>query len=173
LSGSTVEGKRTTDRFTTDVIASCAFGINSNSQKDPDSEFGRQISNILDFSVLKGLAMLRVFLHRIFSKYFGWKSWMINRRIIWGKSCGVQWSTGEKNIFLRISFNDKRNGLLGRQKFSSSSVHRLTVPRTLLLLTKKVCNPQVQLHLTNHFYLNVEVNNISNTVSVFWYQNNF
>jgi len=48
-------------RFTTDVIASCAFGINSNSLKDPNAEFGRQIGNILDFSVQKGLLMLMAF----------------------------------------------------------------------------------------------------------------
>ena len=61
MSGSSVEVKETMARFTTDIIASCAFGINSNSLKDPDSEFGRQIGNILDFSVQKGLVMLMAF----------------------------------------------------------------------------------------------------------------
>ena len=53
-----MEVKETMARFTTDVIASCAFGIDSNSLKDPDSEFGRSIRTIFDFSVKKALTML-------------------------------------------------------------------------------------------------------------------
>jgi len=56
-----VEVKEAMARFTTDVIASCAFGINSNSLKDPDSEFGRRIRTVLDFSIKKALAMLTAF----------------------------------------------------------------------------------------------------------------
>jgi hypothetical protein len=57
-------------RFTTDVIASCAFGINGNSLKDPNSEFGRNIRTVLHFSVQKGLALLLVFFAPSFNTIF-------------------------------------------------------------------------------------------------------
>jgi hypothetical protein len=88
LSGSTVEVKETMARFTTDVIASCAFGINANSLKDPESEFGRYTRGITDFSVQKGLAVLLAFfapyLNTIFGlKFLGHKTDNYLRQIIW------------------------------------------------------------------------------------------
>ena len=48
-------------RYTTDVIASCAFGINGHALEDPNSEFRMYTRNIFDFSVQKGLAVLTAF----------------------------------------------------------------------------------------------------------------
>jgi hypothetical protein len=48
-------------RYTTDVIASCAFGINGHALSDPNSEFRMYARSIFDFSVRKGLAGLTAF----------------------------------------------------------------------------------------------------------------
>jgi cytochrome P450 family 6 len=61
LTGFPVDVKETMARYTTDVIASCAFGINSNSLKDPDAEFRKYLKKVFEFSVRKGLAVLTSF----------------------------------------------------------------------------------------------------------------
>ena len=48
-------------RYTIDVIASCAFGINGHALKDPQSEFGMYVRNLFEFSFTKGLAGLTAF----------------------------------------------------------------------------------------------------------------
>ena len=70
LSGTTIEVKETMARFTTDVIASCACGINCKSLTDPDEEFGRHIRSVFTFSVKKGLAMMFAWFAPYLNKLF-------------------------------------------------------------------------------------------------------
>jgi hypothetical protein len=61
LTGSPVDVAETMYRYTTDVIASCAFGINGNSLKDPNAEFRMFLRKIFAFSFRKELAALTAF----------------------------------------------------------------------------------------------------------------
>lgn len=49
--GDVIEIKEVMARFTTDVISSCAFGIQTNSLKDPDAIFRRMGKKIFQPSV--------------------------------------------------------------------------------------------------------------------------
>jgi hypothetical protein len=106
------------DRFTIDVIASCAFGINGNSLKDPDAEFGRYIREVTDFSVKKGLAMLMAFfaphLQSIFQlKVMDDETNNYVRQIVW--------STG-KLFFLHMAFNETVHRPVGTEIFIPTSI---------------------------------------------------
>jgi hypothetical protein len=56
-----VDVAETMYRYTTDVIASCAFGINGHALKDPNAEFRMFVRNISAFSIRKGMAALTAF----------------------------------------------------------------------------------------------------------------
>jgi cytochrome P450 family 6 len=47
-------------RYTTDVITSCAFGIESNSLKNPDAEFNTYTRKFVEYSTLKSFATLAI-----------------------------------------------------------------------------------------------------------------
>ncbi|XP_068084560.1 cytochrome P450 6j1 [Anabrus simplex] len=50
-----IEVKETMARYTTDVIASCIFGIQGNALRDKNSEFRQMLRKIFDFDILKGI----------------------------------------------------------------------------------------------------------------------
>jgi cytochrome P450 family 6 len=56
-------------RFTTDVIASCAFGIDSNSLKNPEADLMRYLRKVYDMSIRKGLAMVTAFFAPSLNKF--------------------------------------------------------------------------------------------------------
>jgi len=66
--------KETMASYTTDVIASCAFGINSNSLKDSDAEFRKYLKKIFELSFQKGLAVLTSFFAPFLTIVFKLKS---------------------------------------------------------------------------------------------------
>ncbi|XP_069673251.1 cytochrome P450 6j1-like [Periplaneta americana] len=68
--GSPVLVRDATKRYTMDVIASCAMGIDGNSLENPDSEYKKHIANITDFSISKGLACLTMFVCPILQSFF-------------------------------------------------------------------------------------------------------
>jgi hypothetical protein len=61
LTGGPVDVVETMYRYTTDVMASCAFGINGHALKDPNSEFRMYLRKIFHLSIRKALAGLTAF----------------------------------------------------------------------------------------------------------------
>jgi cytochrome P450 family 6 len=47
-------------RYNTDIITSCAFGIESNSLKNPDAEFSKYTSRFVEYTTLKSFATLAI-----------------------------------------------------------------------------------------------------------------
>ncbi|PSN29893.1 Cytochrome P450 6k1 [Blattella germanica] len=54
--GSPVEMKEVAAKFTTDVIATCTFGIDSNALKNPNAEFRQNLRKTLEFTPLRASA---------------------------------------------------------------------------------------------------------------------
>ncbi|KAJ9594226.1 hypothetical protein L9F63_014386 [Diploptera punctata] len=52
---STLDVKNATSKFTIDVICSCAFGIESNSLKNPKAEFTHQLKKTFEFDTLRSI----------------------------------------------------------------------------------------------------------------------
>nr|CAD7460583.1 unnamed protein product [Timema tahoe] len=61
VKGKPILVKETMARFTTDVIASCAFGVKSNAMTDPNSEFRKILRRIFELDVISSIKMALAF----------------------------------------------------------------------------------------------------------------
>ena len=59
--------------FTTDVIASVAFGVNANALSNPKSEFGRISKILVEFTLYRGFEFTSAFLLPEITKFFNFK----------------------------------------------------------------------------------------------------
>lgn len=88
VNGAPIDVMETMCMYTTDVTSSCAFGIESNSLKNPNAEIWANHRKILKFSVLKGCAGLLMFFAPNFQnmlrlKFVSGEYTELLRRIIW------------------------------------------------------------------------------------------
>lgn len=60
-------------RYSTDVIASCAFGVSANSLKDPESEFRKNGRHIFDFHWYRAIEFFSVFFLPEIAPFFKFK----------------------------------------------------------------------------------------------------
>jgi cytochrome P450 family 6 len=101
-----VEVKETTAKYATDVISSCAFGIESNSLKDPSAEFrefGRKIFNFTRYRTLEALGIFFVpsLVSYINGSFFTKETTKFLRKVFWDTI-----SYREKNRIAREDFLD-------------------------------------------------------------------
>jgi cytochrome P450 family 6 len=101
-----VEVKESTAKYATDVISSCAFGIQSNSLKDPNSEFrefGRKVFTFTRYRTLEvlGFFFIPSLVSFINGSFFTNDTSQFLRRVFWDTI-----SYREKNKITREDFLD-------------------------------------------------------------------
>jgi cytochrome P450 family 6 len=101
-----VEVKETTAKYATDVISSCAFGIESNSLKDPKAEFREFGRKIFHFTRYRTLEVLGIFFVPALTSFmngsfFTKKTTEFLRKVFWDTI-----SYMEKNGIIREDFLD-------------------------------------------------------------------
>lgn len=69
----TVDMKELNVFYMTDIYASCAFGIQANSIRDPNSEFGQRAIKMFDFTLLRALEFASNFISPEISQLLNWK----------------------------------------------------------------------------------------------------
>ncbi|XP_069699318.1 cytochrome P450 6j1-like [Periplaneta americana] len=123
--GKPVPIKETMSRYTTDVISSCAFGIDSNTLSNPNAEVRLKLRKFFDYSVMKGVASMFMMFAPALQNFFGLRfldsdASNFLRSTVWNtvdyreKNGVVRRDFLENMIELRKgSTQDKTNGVVG------------------------------------------------------------
>ncbi|XP_069686297.1 cytochrome P450 6j1-like [Periplaneta americana] len=125
--GSPVLLRDATMRYTMDVIASCALGIDGNSLENPDSEYKKYLAGIMDFSIRKGLASLTMFVCPALQSFFKLRfvdedTTEFLRRLVWTTVEYRQKHGSERNDFL-----DRLIELMNQEKMDASNGTKTTM----------------------------------------------
>lgn len=102
--GKEIELKDLTASFTTDLIATTAFGLNMNSLKDPNTDFRVYGRWIFDYNIKRTLDFFLIFFFPNLTKYLSIK--------FFGKATNSLRNIFWRVINQRIESNIKRNDLI-------------------------------------------------------------
>ncbi|XP_006610855.1 cytochrome P450 6k1-like [Apis dorsata] len=102
--GKEIEVKDLSANFTTDLIASTAFGVDLNSLKDPNADFRVYGRLIFDYNIKRAFDFILIFFLPTLTKYFSVK--------FFGKATNALRNTFWRMINQRIESNVKRNDLI-------------------------------------------------------------
>lgn len=100
-----VDIKDISARYTTDVIATCAFGVEANSLNNPDAEFRKNGKHIFDFTLYRALEITSVFFFPQIVSWFRFK-------VFSEKSTEFLRSTLHDVMKAREESGNKRNDLI-------------------------------------------------------------
>lgn len=111
--GEIIDIKEVAALFTTDVIATCAYGVQANSLKDPKSEFRKHGKNIFEFSTRRAIEFALFFIWPQTVKFLNLKVFsQDSTKFLTDTLCDVM-DQREKNKIVR---NDLIDVLLGLRK---------------------------------------------------------
>ncbi|XP_069690204.1 cytochrome P450 6k1-like [Periplaneta americana] len=156
---SPVEVKETMAKYATDVISTCAFGIETNSLKDPNAEFrefGRKIFEFTRYRTLEVLSLFFVpslmsFLH---GKFFTKESTEFLRKVFWDTINYREENKIRRDDFLDLLIQLKNKGRIDDGEDEEKDFKKVTNDSSLFEFTGDNLVAQPALFFTAGFETN-------------------